>query len=245
MDFIPAIDLKDGACVRLRQGRMTDVTEFSNDPVAMAVRWADEGARRLHIVDLNGAFEGKPMHTRVIADMIAAVPEMEVQIGGGLRELAAIERYLELGAKYLVLGTRAIREPDFLASCAEQFPQSILYGLDASNGKIALAGWAETSDISAPDLIRAAGKLPLAGVVYTDIQKDGMLSGINTKAVLALAKTSHVPVIASGGASNLQDLKRLLAAQKKSGVKLGGVISGRALYEGTLDCREAVSICQT
>lgn len=244
MDFIPAIDLKEGACVRLRQGRMDQATRFSEDPIAMAEHWASCGARKLHIVDLDGAFAGAPVHADLIASMIAAIPNVEVQIGGGLRNLATLEYYLQVGAKRLVIGTKAIQEPAFLQACARQFPSSILYGLDVRNGLVALSGWTKASKATATELVQAMGDLPLAGVIYTDISKDGMLEGVNVESTLALAKTSPVPVIASGGVANLADLEWLLQAQQMQSVTLGGVIVGRALYEGTLNCTEALALCQ-
>lgn len=245
MQFIPAIDLKDGACVRLKQGEMDQATAFFDDPVEAARRWANAGAERLHIVDLNGAFEGRPVHAEIISRIIKAVPQVAVQVGGGLREEKAIEDYLAAGVKKIILGTKAIREPDFLESCASCFPNTLLYGLDVRQGQVAVSGWKETSSYSAKDLISAATHLPLAGVVYTDIEKDGMLAGVNVQATLETASVSPFPVIASGGISTLDDLTRLLEAQKSTGVALEGVISGRALYEGTLDCKEAVALCRT
>lgn len=245
MQFIPAIDLKDGVCVRLRQGRMDEATEFSDDPVAMAVRWAEAGASRLHIVDLDGALKGRPVHTEIITKMIVAVPGVKVQVGGGLREISTLENYLKIGADRLILGTKAIQEPEFLEGCARQFPNSILYGLDARKGRVALAGWTESSTALATELVAAARELPLAGVVYTDITKDGMLAGVNIPETLKLAKASRQPVIASGGIASLDDLTLLLEAQRAAKVQLDAVISGRALYEGALDCNEAINLCQS
>lgn len=242
MDFIPAIDLKDGACVRLRQGRLDDATCFSDDPIAMALHWAKAGARRLHVVDLNGAFEGSPVHFDIIAKIIGAVPKMQVQIGGGVRDLNLIERYLQAGASKVILGTKAVREPAFLEAAATRFPHNILFGLDARDGMVALSGWTEPTNRSAAELMQATDQLPLAGVIYTDIMQDGMLTGINVEDTLALAKISHAPVIASGGVATLQDLASLLQAQQDA--PLDAVISGRALYEGSLDCAQAIALCQ-
>lgn len=244
MQFIPAIDLKDGVCVRLKQGAMNQATEFFDDPIEAARKWANCGAERLHIVDLNGAFEGRPVHVDIITKIIQALPEVEVQVGGGLRTEKAIEHYLQAGAKRLILGTKAIKEPDFLEACADSFPDVLLYGLDVKQGQVAVSGWEEASGLSAKGLIAAASHLPLAGVVYTDIEKDGMLAGVNIKATLEVAKLCPFPVIASGGISKLQNLADLLAAQEEAKVALGGVISGRALYEGTLDCAAAIALCR-
>ena len=244
MDFIPAIDLKDNTCVRLKQGHIDQATRFSEEPIAMAEHWAGCGAKKLHIVDLDGAFSGAPVHTDLIDAMIAAIPEVEVQIGGGLRDLATLEHYLQAGAKRLIVGTKAIQEPAFLQACAKQFPNSILYGLDVRNGLVALSGWTKATKTTATELVQTIGDLPLAGVVYTDISKDGMLEGINVESTLALAKASPVPVIASGGIANLTDLELLLGAQQRQSVTLGGVIAGRALYEGALNCTKALALCQ-
>lgn len=242
MDFIPAIDLKDGACVRLRQGRLDDATCFSDDPITMALHWVKAGAKRLHVVDLNGAFEGSPVHFDIIAQIIATVPTARVQVGGGVRDLNLIERYLKAGASKVILGTKAVREPAFLEAATTRFPHSILFGLDARDGMVALSGWTESANKSAGELIQTTDRLPLAGVIYTDIIQDGMLTGINVEDTLALAKISRVPVIASGGVATLRDLASLLQAQQDT--PLDAVISGRALYEGSLDCAQAIALCQ-
>ena len=242
MLLIPAIDLKEGRCVRLRQGRMQDATLYSDDPVAMAKHWADCGCRRLHIVDLDGAFAGRPRNRDLIARMIDAVPGVPVQIGGGIRSAETAGAYLEAGAAAVIVGTRAVREPGFLQTMADAFPRRVLFGLDARGGMAATEGWDRTSAQSALDLAARAGTLDLAGIVYTDIERDGMLSGLNVEATLDLAGTTPLPVIASGGLNNLDDLARLKAADDRAGRRLLGAISGRALYAGTLDFRDGQAL---
>ena len=237
MLLIPAIDLKEGRCVRLRQGRMAEATLYSDDPVAMAKHWADCGCRRLHIVDLDGAFAGLPKNRKLIARMIAAVPGLPVQIGGGIRSAETAGAYLDAGAAAVILGTRAVLEPEFLERMADIHPGRVLFGLDARHGKAATGGWDETTAQSAIDLAARAGSLDLAGIVYTDIERDGMLTGLNIDATLDLAAATRLPVIASGGLHDLHDLARLKAADDKAGRPLLGTISGRALYAGTLDFR--------
>ncbi|MEQ9452502.1 MAG: 1-(5-phosphoribosyl)-5-[(5-phosphoribosylamino)methylideneamino]imidazole-4-carboxamide isomerase [Pseudomonadales bacterium] len=235
MLLIPAIDLKEGRCVRLRQGRMDDATVFSDDPVAMAQHWQAQGGRRLHIVDLDGAFAAEPRNKSLIESMIAAVAPMPVQIGGGIRDLATIEAYLSCGAHAVIVGTAAIEDPDFLKGAATRFPEQVILGLDARDGMVATEGWDKTSTQTAISLAQRAAELPIAGIVYTDIERDGMLSGVNAEATLALAQGANVGVIASGGISTLEDLSRLKAAFRESPHLLLGAITGRAIYEGTLD----------
>lgn len=235
MLLIPAIDLKDGQCVRLQQGRMDDATVFSDDPVAMARHWLQQGARRLHLVDLDGAFAGEPRNKDIIAEIAGALDQIPVQIGGGIRDLETIEQYLEAGVAQAILGTRAVQDPEFLKTAASTFPGRIILGLDARDGLLATEGWDHTSTTPAVDFARWAGELDIAAIVYTDIERDGMLSGLNIPATLALAEASEIPVIASGGVSNLDDLQRLLASLAEGGGKLMGAITGRAIYAGTLD----------
>lgn len=235
MLLIPAIDLKEGRCVRLRQGRMDDATVFSDDPVAMAQHWQAQGGRRLHIVDLDGAFAAEPRNKSLIESMIAAVAPMPVQIGGGIRDLATIEAYLSCGAHAVIVGTAAIEDPSFLKRAATQFPEQVILGLDARDGMVATEGWDKTSTQTAISLAQQAAELPIAGIVYTDIERDGMMSGVNAEATLALAQGANVGVIASGGISTLEDLSRLKAAFSASPHLLLGAITGRAIYEGTLD----------
>ena len=237
MLLIPAIDLKDGKCVRLKQGRMSDVTVFSDDPVAMARHWADQGCRRLHLVDLDGAFAGEPRNRDIIAAITRELSGVPVQVGGGIRSEAVIEAYLDAGIAQVIVGTRAIEEPEFLERIARDYPQRVILGLDARDGRLATAGWDETSSRTAVDFARWAGRLDIAAIVYTDIDRDGMLTGVNAAATVALAEAAGVPVIASGGVSDLQDLEALLAAFAPSSGRLLGAITGRAIYAGSLDFR--------
>ena len=234
MQLIPAIDLKQGQCVRLRQGRMDDATIFSSDPVAMAEHWRREGGLRLHIVDLDGAFAGLPKNRQLIQNMVAAVGDMPVQVGGGVRTLEVIEAYLQVGVSRVIVGTKAIEDPQFLVSAAERFPGQILLGLDARDGAVATHGWDADSGISALELARGAAALPIAGIVYTDIERDGMMSGVNVEATVALARDSGVGVVASGGIATLHDLQRLKDAFAECPELLLGAITGRAIYEGDL-----------
>jgi phosphoribosylformimino-5-aminoimidazole carboxamide ribotide isomerase len=233
--LIPAIDLKDGKCVRLKQGRMSDVTVFSDDPLAVARRWAELGCRRLHLVDLDGAFAGEPRNRDLIAAITAALPDVPVQVGGGIRSEAVIDAYLAAGVAQVIVGTRAIEEPEFLKRIAAAYPERIILGLDARGGALATAGWDDTSTVQAVDFARWAGTLGIAAIVYTDIDRDGMLTGVNVTATVTLAEAAGVPVIASGGVTDLDDLRRLKAAFADSPGRLLGAITGRAIYAGTLD----------
>ena len=235
MLLIPAIDLKDGQCVRLRQGRMDDSTVFSSDPVAMAVHWKDQGARRLHIVDLDGAFAGVPRNGDLIREMVAVMGDVPVQVGGGVRTEAIIEAYLGAGVQGLILGTKAVNEPDFLQAMARAYAGKILLGLDARGGVVATEGWDKETGIQALDFVRDITELPLAGIVYTDIDRDGMMQGLNVASTLALAKAAQLPVVASGGVTELGDLQALKDAFVEDPALLLGAITGRAIYEGTLD----------
>jgi len=240
MLIIPAIDLKDGQCVRLRQGLMEDSTVFSDDPVAMARRWVEAGCRRLHLVDLNGAFAGEPVNGAVVEAITAAWPELPVQIGGGIRSLETIEHYVRAGVSYVIIGTKAVKEPAFVAEACAAFPGRVIVGLDARDGLVATDGWAEVSDIRAADLARRFESDGVAAIVYTDIARDGMLLGVNVAATVAMAQASSIPVIASGGITNLDDI-RALQAEAHEGII--GAITGRAIYEGTLDVAEAQRLC--
>ncbi len=232
MLLIPAIDLKDGRCVRLRQGRMEDATVFSDDPVETAGRWAAAGARRLHLVDLNGAFAGAPVNGGVIGAIAAAHPGLPIQVGGGIRDEATIAAYLDVGVSYCIIGTRAAEEPAFVARACKSFPGRIIVGLDARDGQVAIKGWAEVTDQRAEDLAKRFEDAGVAAIVYTDIGRDGMLTGPNTDATGALAAAIATPVIASGGITNIEDV-RALCRLARLGVM--GAITGRAIYEGTLD----------
>ena len=235
MLLIPAIDLKDGQCVRLRQGRMDDSTVFSSDPVAMAAHWKDQGARRLHIVDLDGAFAGVPRNGDLIREMVAVMGDVPVQVGGGIRTEAIIQAYLDAGVQGLILGTKAVNEPDFLRAMARAYAGKILLGLDARGGVVATEGWDKETGIQALDFVRDLTELPLAGIVYTDIDRDGMMQGLNVASTLALARAAQLPVIASGGVTKLADLQTLKEAFAEDTTLLMGAITGRAIYEGTLN----------
>jgi phosphoribosylformimino-5-aminoimidazole carboxamide ribotide isomerase len=237
MLLIPAIDLKDGKCVRLRQGRMEDDTVFSDDPVAVAKRWLDAGARRLHIVDLNGAFEGRPVNAAAVQGIVAAcnAADVPVQLGGGIRDEDTVQNYLDLGVDYCIIGTKAVNTPHFVSDLCLNFPGHIIVGLDAKDGKVAIDGW---SKLSRHDVIDMAQKFEQDGVeaiVYTDISRDGMMSGVNVEATVKLAQSIHIPVIASGGITNLDDIRALCAVADEG---IMGAITGRAIYEGTLDFAE-------
>lgn len=235
MLLIPAIDLKDGACVQLRQGAAASATVYSDDPPAMARRWAAAGARRLHVVDLDGAFCGEPVHAGAVRNIVRAVPGVSVQVGGGIRSLDAAGAYLQAGASQVIVGTRAIEEPGFLHELATAFPRCALLGLDAREGRLATRGWKSEADVDAAAFVATLGTLPLFAIVYTDVARDGMLSGVNVAATERLAAAAPAPVIASGGVRSLGDLEALRALGL--GASLLGAISGSALYEGTLDFR--------
>jgi phosphoribosylformimino-5-aminoimidazole carboxamide ribotide isomerase len=237
MLLIPAIDLKDGHCVRLKQGDMDDVTVFSEDPAAMAQHWLAEGARRLHLVDLNGAVAGKPKNESVIKAITAAVgDDTPVQLGGGIRDLDTIERYLDDGITYVIIGTAAVKNPGFLHDACGAFPGHIIVGLDARGGKVAVDGWSKMTGHDVVDLAKKYEDYGVEAVVYTDIGRDGMLSGVNIEATVKLAQALRIPVIASGGIANMKDIKALC---KVEGEGIMGAITGRAIYEGTLDFKKA------
>ncbi|MEG0201059.1 MAG: 1-(5-phosphoribosyl)-5-[(5-phosphoribosylamino)methylideneamino]imidazole-4-carboxamide isomerase, partial [Comamonas sp.] len=233
MLLIPAIDLKDGHCVRLIQGDMDQSTTFGEDPAAMATKWLDAGARRLHLVDLNGAFAGQPKNLGAIKSILKAVNgEIPVQLGGGIRDLDTIERYIDLGIEYLIIGTAAVKNPGFLQDACSAFPGHIIVGLDAKDGKVAIDGW---SKLTGQDVIETAKRFEGWGVesiIYTDIGRDGMLTGINVDATVKLAQSLKIPVIASGGLAGMADIEALCAVESE-GVE--GVICGRAIYTGDLD----------
>jgi phosphoribosylformimino-5-aminoimidazole carboxamide ribotide isomerase len=242
MLVIPAIDIKDGQCVRLRQGRMDDVTVFGTDPVAMARHWFDAGCARLHLVDLDGAVAGAPRNASIMRAISAIAGGVPVQVGGGIRDLETIASYLDSGIDQVVLGTRAVAEPAFLAEACARFPKRILLGLDARDGMLATHGWEATTRTSAAAFAKQVAHLALTGIVYTDIGRDGMGTGLNIAATIELAEVSGLPVIASGGVRDLGHLKMLARAAAASSGTVLGVIAGRALYEGTLDLREAQAV---
>ena len=233
MLLIPAIDLKDGKCVRLKQGDMNDSTTFGEDPAAMARRWLDAGARRLHLVDLNGAFAGKPVNEAAIKSIIKEVGgHIPVQLGGGIRDLDTIERYLDDGLRYVIIGTAAVKNPGFLRDACSAFGGHIIVGLDAKDGKVATDGWSKLSGHEVIDLAKKFEDYGVESVIYTDIGRDGMLSGVNIEATVKLAQALTIPVIASGGLSNIANIEALCAVEPE-GVE--GVICGRAIYTGDLD----------
>ena len=239
MLIIPAIDLKDGACVRLKQGRMEDDTVFSNDPIGVAAQWVEQGARRLHLVDLNGAFAGEPVNGDIVRAIATRWPSLPVQIGGGIRSLETIEAYVRAGVSYVILGTKAVKEPSFVREACRAFPGKIIVGIDAKDGWVATDGWAEVSSVQAVDLARQFKADGISAIVYTDIARDGMMEGVNVEATAKLARDSGLPIIASGGVTNLDDIRGLL---KVRGDGVIGTITGRAIYEGTLDLAEAQSL---
>ncbi len=235
MILIPAIDLKDGQCVRLRQGRMEDDTVFSDNPVEMAGRWYDAGARRLHLVDLNGAFEGKPVNGEIIQEITKTYPDLPVEIGGGIRTVETVEAYLEAGVAYVIIGTKAVEDPDFVTELCKQFPGNVIVGLDAMDGKVAIKGWAEVSDVDLFDLSRRFEGDGVDAIIYTDISRDGMMQGANVDNTAKLAQAINIPVIASGGIHDLGDVEAIC---KVAHYGISGAITGRAIYEGTLDFAE-------
>ena len=238
MLIIPAIDLKDGRCVRLKQGDMATATVFSDDPVAMAKHWAAQGAKRLHVVDLNGAIAGKPKNEKVIREMIAAVGEqVPIQVGGGIRDLDTIESYLDAGVTYIVIGTAAVKNPGFLSDACYAFPGHIIAGLDAKEGKVAVEGWSKLTGHDVVDLAKKYEEYGIEAIIYTDIGRDGMLSGVNIEATFRLAQATKTPVIASGGLNSVDDVQAVCAKLVPEGVI--GAIAGRALYEGKLDLKKA------
>lgn len=240
MLMIPAIDLKDGQCVRLRQGEMGDATVYGSDPVEMAARWVEQGARRLHLVDLNGAFDGKPVNGDAVMAIAKAYPDLPIQIGGGIRSLDTIEQYLDAGVNYVIIGTKAVKEPAFVTEACKAFPGAVIVGLDARNGLVATDGWAEVSDIQATELAKRYEQDGVSSIVYTDIARDGMMQGVNIDATVAMAQASGLKVIASGGVTNMDDI-RALKAVADAGIL--GAITGRAIYEGELDLAEAQRYC--
>ena len=240
MLIIPAIDLKDGKCVRLKQGVMTDATVFSDDPTAMAQQWLDQGARRLHLIDLNGAAAGRPKNENAIKAIAAAVgAQVPIQLGGGIRDLDTIERYLDHGVSYVIIGTAAVKTPGFLHDACTAFGGHVMVALDAKEGKVAVDGWSKMTGHDVVDLAKKFEDYGVEAIIYTDIGRDGMLSGVNIEATVALARHLTVPVIASGGLTDLEDIKKLCAVEAEG---ITGAITGRAVYQGTLDFKEAQKV---
>ncbi|MCP4698088.1 MAG: 1-(5-phosphoribosyl)-5-[(5-phosphoribosylamino)methylideneamino]imidazole-4-carboxamide isomerase [Gammaproteobacteria bacterium] len=242
MLLIPAIDLKDGRCVRLKQGRMQDDTVFSDDPLAMAERWIKAGAQRLHIIDLNGAFAGKPVNAAVIHSIVEAYPDVAIQVGGGIRDEETIEAYLNTGVRHVIIGTKAITEPHFVADVCVEFPEHIIVGLDARNGKVAIDGWSKLSRHDAVDMAKHFEQDGVSAIIFTDISRDGMMSGLNVESTVELAKAISIPVIAAGGITTIEDIKALCDVADEGII---GAITGRAIYEGTLDFAEAQQLANS
>ncbi len=242
MLLIPAIDLKEGKCVRLRQGRMEDDTVFSDDPVAVAGKWVEQGAKRIHLVDLDGAFAGKPKNADIIHAIVEAFPDVPVQIGGGIRDEETIQGYLNAGIQYVIIGTKAVTEPHFISDIGMEFPGHIIVGLDAKEGKVAIDGWSKLSRHSVVDLAQQFESDGIEAIIYTDIARDGMMQGVNVEATAELARAIRIPVIASGGITNIDDI-HALGKVAEDGIL--GAITGRAIYEGTLDFAEAEKIAET
>jgi len=238
--IIPAIDLKGGRCVRLKQGRMSDETVFSNTPEEMAIRWHACGARRLHLVDLDGAIQGRAVNTEVIKRIVAAVP-IPVELGGGVRDLMVLEAYLELGLRYVILGTVACKDPEFVRRACRAYPGQIILGIDARDGSVAVEGWTEETRQHPTDLARQFEDAGIAAIIFTDISRDGMRTGCNVAATRDLARSTHIPVIASGGISGLPDVLEILPLQEDGVI---GMITGRALYDGSLNLSDAIRACE-
>jgi phosphoribosylformimino-5-aminoimidazole carboxamide ribotide isomerase len=239
--LFPAIDLKEGLAVRLEQGDMARATIFHRDPAAQARAFEEQGFEYLHIVDLDGAFAGKPMNAAAV-DRILETVGIPVQLGGGVRDTATVENWLEKGIDRIVIGTAAVRDPPFVKQAARDYPGRIAVGLDARVGKVAVEGWAETSELSVLDIARRFEDVGVSAIVYTDIARDGMLQGLNLDATVALAEAIRIPIIASGGLASIEDIKELLSPRAG---KLAGAIAGRALYDGRLDAAEALKLIRS
>jgi phosphoribosylformimino-5-aminoimidazole carboxamide ribotide isomerase len=239
--LFPAIDLKDGQCVRLKLGEMSQATVFNDDPAAQAADFERQGFKYLHIVDLNGAFAGKPVNGAAVEAILGAI-KIPVQLGGGIRDLTTVEAWLEKGIRRVILGTVAVRDPALVKEAASRFPGRVAVGIDAKGGKVAVEGWAETSELTVLDLTRRFEDAGVAAIIFTDIERDGVLKGLNLPATAALAKATSIPVIASGGLASLDDVRELMKPQYSM---LEGAITGRALYDGRLDAKEALKILET
>ncbi|WP_448977998.1 1-(5-phosphoribosyl)-5-[(5-phosphoribosylamino)methylideneamino]imidazole-4-carboxamide isomerase [Neisseria sp.] len=243
MLLIPAIDLKEGRCVRLKQGLMEQATVFSDSPAEMALHWRNQGARRLHLVDLNGAFAGVPQNSPAIKEILAAVAkDIPVQLGGGIRDLGTIEKYLDLGLTNVIIGTAAVKNPEFVREACKAFPGQIIVGLDAKDGMVAIDGWATVTEHHVVDLGKRFEDDGVNSIVYTDIGRDGMMSGVNIEATVKLAQSVNIPIIASGGLTNLDDIHALCAVEKEG---VSGAITGRAIYEGSIDFAQAQKLADS
>ena len=242
MLLIPAIDIKNGKCVRLRQGNMSDETVYDAEPVAVARRWVDAGAKRLHIIDLDGASSGKPVNAEIIHDIARAHPDIDMQVGGGIRDENAIQTYLDAGVDYVIIGTRAVSAPHFVADICLEFPEHIIVGLDARDGKLATDGWSKLSQHDAVHMAQRLEQEGVAAIIFTDIGRDGMMSRVNIEATVAMGRAITLPVIAAGGIKDMEDIKALCALADEG---IAGAITGRAIYEGSLDLKEALSLIKT
>lgn len=240
MIIIPAIDLKNNQCVRLEQGLMDKTTVFSNNPVEVAQQWVEQGAKRLHLVDLNGAFEGKPINQQIITDITKAYPNLIVQIGGGIRTMQTAEEYINTGIDYLIIGSKAVTNPEFVSELCKEFIGKVIVGLDANEGLVAIDGWATKTDIKVTELAKRFEQDGVSSIVYTDIARDGMMQGVNYQATAQLAKNTTIPIIASGGITNIEDIKNLKTVENTG---IFAAITGRAIYEGTLDFAKAQQLC--
>lgn len=239
MLLIPAIDIKDGRCVRLVQGNMQDATIYSDDPVSQAARWVAAGAKRIHVVDLDGAVGGKPANADLVGEITRQHPDIEIQIGGGIRNIETVARYLDKGVNYVIIGTRAVNEPEFIGEINARYPGTAIAGIDVRAGSVATEGWADTRHADVKKLAQKLESNGAAAIVYTDIERDGMLSGVNAEATAELANSVSIPVIASGGIRDLSDIHALLAVRE---IEIFGAIAGKSLYEGTLDYAEATQV---
>ena len=243
MLLIPAIDLKEGRCVRLKQGLMEQATVFSDSPAEMALHWRNQGARRLHLVDLNGAFAGVPQNFPAIKEILVAVAkDIPVQLGGGIRDLGTIEKYLDLGLTDVIIGTAAVKNPEFVREACKAFPGQIIVGLDAKDGMVAIDGWATVTEHHVVDLAKRFEDDGVSGIIYTDIGRDGMMSGVNIEATVKLAQSVNIPIIASGGLTNLDDIRALCAVEKEG---VSSAITGRAIYEGSIDFAQAQKLADS
>ena len=243
MLLIPAIDLKEGRCVRLKQGLMEQATVFSDSPAEMALHWRNQGARRLHLVDLNGAFAGVPQNFPAIKEILVAVAkDIPVQLGGGIRDLETIEKYLDLGLTDVIIGTAAVKNPEFVREACKEFPGQIIVGLDAKDGMVAIDGWATVTEHHVVDLAQRFEDDGVNSIIYTDIGRDGMMSGVNIEATVKLAQSVNIPIIASGGLTNLDDIRALCAVEKEG---MSGAITGRAIYEGSIDFAQAQKLADS
>ena len=241
MQLIPAIDIKNGKCVRLRQGNMSDETIYNNDPVEMAAKWVKLGAERLHIIDLDGAVSGRPVNADIIHDIAEEHPDIEIQAGGGIRDEDTIQTYLDVGVNYVIIGTRAVTTPHFVSDICLEFPGHVIVGLDAKNGKLATNGWSKLSHHDVIDIAQRFEQDGVSAIIFTDIGRDGMMNRVNIDTSVQLAREVTVPVIASGGIKDLEDIKALCNVAAEG---IAGAITGRAIYEGSLDLKEALALVE-